>query len=613
MKLLETEIKDFGKLHQKKYTFGPRINLIGGLNESGKSTFHTFLRSMLFDMERGRGRASKNDIYSRYLPWDRPGNYGGSLDFTSGGHTYHIERCFLAGARSSSLYDVTTNRAIGDIPAALPPLIGGLRESSYNNTVSIAHSRAATDGSLINDLKNYIGNLTAAGSGDINLSGAVNDLKKEHKALEKKLLPFQDSEYHALKSHIADLEEELDTRSCTGSLEALAAARDSAKQELSARTSRRETLNRLILQARNALAGSGFQNAEEASAMDNRLTNAYSTYIRYNRGKPMCQSKGLVFLFNLLAFVLLFATLYFFHLGSRAFLTKNYLSSLSFILPYLISLLAAMHLRTRAVKSRIGIAAAQFLSSYFDAVLSDRAITSENCDRAHKKVVDYLTLKEKADQCAAEAEHELQKIFQLQESLNEVSARIESQQRVDWELDHKQEELQKDRILLQEMEQKRDHNQKIREEIDALDLALYVMDNISSTIQKTFDHYLNRTASKILESLTDGAYSDMRVDENLSITVVSDYRDIPLESLSTGTVDQVYLAFRLAVIRLFWPSEPMPLILDDAFASYDDKRLTGTLSWLHSNYRGQVLVFTCHSREKLLLKASGVPFTEICI
>ena len=105
MKLLETEIKDFGKLHQKKYTFGPRINLIGGLNESGKSTFHTFLRSMLFDMERGRGRASKNDIYSRYLPWDRPGNYGGSLDFTSGGHTYHIERCFLAGARSSSLYD----------------------------------------------------------------------------------------------------------------------------------------------------------------------------------------------------------------------------------------------------------------------------------------------------------------------------------------------------------------------------------------------------------------------------------------------------------------------------------------------------------------------------
>ena len=103
--------------------------------------------------------------------------------------------------------------------------------------------------------------------------------------------------------------------------------------------------------------------------------------------------------------------------------------------------------------------------------------------------------------------------------------------------------------------------------------------------------------SEILESLTDGAYSDMRVDENLSITVVSDYRDIPLESLSTGTVDQVYLAFRLAVIRLFWPSEPMPLILDDAFASYDDKRLTGTLSWLHSNYRGQVLVFTCHSRE----------------
>ena len=56
----------------------------------------------------------------------------------------------------------------------------------------------------------------------------------------------------------------------------------------------------------------------------------------------------------------------------------------------------------------------------------------------------------------------------------------------------------------------------------ALDLALYVMDNIFHNTED-LDPYLC-DGFEILESLTDGAYSDMRVDE----TWFPDYRDIPL-------------------------------------------------------------------------------------
>jgi len=41
----------------------------------------------------------------------------------------------------------------------------------------------------------------------------------------------------------------------------------------------------------------------------------------------------------------------------------------------------------------------------------------------------------------------------------------------------------------------------------------------------------------------------------------------------------------------------MPIILDDAFAMYDDKRLQRTLNWLHRSGR-QVILFTCHKREE---------------
>ena len=55
MKLLELHINGFGKIHDRTISFSDGINVIYGRNEAGKSTLHTFIRGMLFGMERGRG------------------------------------------------------------------------------------------------------------------------------------------------------------------------------------------------------------------------------------------------------------------------------------------------------------------------------------------------------------------------------------------------------------------------------------------------------------------------------------------------------------------------------------------------------------------------------
>ena len=68
MKLLELHINGFGKIHDRTISFSDGINVIYGRNEAGKSTLHTFIRGMLFGMERGRGRAARNDLYSKYEP-----------------------------------------------------------------------------------------------------------------------------------------------------------------------------------------------------------------------------------------------------------------------------------------------------------------------------------------------------------------------------------------------------------------------------------------------------------------------------------------------------------------------------------------------------------------
>ena len=94
MKIKKLEIRNFGKLHKKTLEFSEGINLIVGENESGKSTVHTFIRSMLFGLTRGRGRAAKNDSYSRYEPWENPAYYAGNMIFESGGKTFSLTRNF---------------------------------------------------------------------------------------------------------------------------------------------------------------------------------------------------------------------------------------------------------------------------------------------------------------------------------------------------------------------------------------------------------------------------------------------------------------------------------------------------------------------------------------
>lgn len=62
MKIRELGLKHFGKFSDRTIQIEDGINILYGENESGKSTLHTFIKSMFFGMERGRGRASVYDL-----------------------------------------------------------------------------------------------------------------------------------------------------------------------------------------------------------------------------------------------------------------------------------------------------------------------------------------------------------------------------------------------------------------------------------------------------------------------------------------------------------------------------------------------------------------------
>ena len=80
----------------------------------------------------------------------------------------------------------------------------------------------------------------------------------------------------------------------------------------------------------------------------------------------------------------------------------------------------------------------------------------------------------------------------------------------------------------------------------AIEMAQETMTELSSSIRDSFGLYLNKEASRLVSGITGGIYDSMSIDENLNVFLNTKSRLVPLESISSGAMDQVYLALRLA-------------------------------------------------------------------
>ena len=135
----------------------------------------------------------------------------------------------------------------------------------------------------------------------------------------------------------------------------------------------------------------------------------------------------------------------------------------------------------------------------------------------------------------------------------------------------------------------------------SLRLALEVLTEAGLELQRDFAPALNEKLSRIISDITGGRYRDVKADDRLLLKAVSAESAgiVAVPALSSGTVDQIYLSLRLAMVELLaGPGESLPLITDEIFAQYDDGRSRQTFRYFQKLAgSGQVIFFTCKHRE----------------
>ena len=138
----------------------------------------------------------------------------------------------------------------------------------------------------------------------------------------------------------------------------------------------------------------------------------------------------------------------------------------------------------------------------------------------------------------------------------------------------------------------------LEETAAALDIAQQSLAAATEQLQRRFAPRIAERAKDLFAKLTGGRYDRLNLTRELTVDAAA-AGEMTMRSAqwrSEGTVDQLYIALRLAVAEELVPDAP--LVLDDALVRFDDQRLKNALSLLvEATASKQVILFTCQNRE----------------
>jgi uncharacterized protein YhaN len=139
---------------------------------------------------------------------------------------------------------------------------------------------------------------------------------------------------------------------------------------------------------------------------------------------------------------------------------------------------------------------------------------------------------------------------------------------------------------------------------ESIELAIEYLKISFDEIQKNYIPELNNNCQKYIKFITNNKYQEIFTDTELN-TFLKDEENgiIDINNLSYSTIEQVYLAFRLSLIKLLSKEEKIPLFIDEPFAYYDENRHKNTLLALREfSKTHQVILFTCQKKDINLIE-----------
>ena len=584
MRIESLHIDKFGKLRAFDLAFPEGLTIVRGDNESGKTTILAFLRAMLYGLNGKSASIAQNDR-RKYMPWGET-SMGGSLRLTDGRTAWEIARVFGQTKKQDTLRvtDLASGEAV-ELPAGDEPgrVLLGVDEAVFADTlyVSARGSRPSGDGAALTD---KIRNLVGTGSEDVDLKSVLDRLRAAKNAIAPRakdkgqLAAVQREQDEVQRALLASAQEQQELARLRERVQALSDAPATAAGRATA-ASRSALRERIAEKERAALRLADYR--RQVDALDARIAALEAQDLPEKAPAPAASrataaSRAPELLFLALALLVSAASV------ACGLLFTNY----AFAGLIATAGLSVLYMRAKDAReaSEAPAAAAPEAGRELAAARRERAMYVQQSERLAGQIAQM--------EAAIEAEMAPPDPAR-QEAL--ISARVE--------LEALEKRAGDPAALRARLAALKSRESALLQRLAALDMVEQALGEAARERQQGFAPELAGHVERILSRVTAGKYARAAISQSLEISLQPGAGALqPWEFFSGGTVELMYLALRLGLIRMLEKhSGPLPALLDDPFVLLDDARCREALGVLRDAAQAgsQVLLFTCQDRTVL--------------
>ena len=640
MKINELKINSYGKLKNKDIAFKDGINIVYGENERGKSTLLNSIVNLLYGTSKNKKGKDISD-YDKYKPWEGE-EFSGKISYSlDNDENYEVFREF--GKKNPKIYDKNMEEVSKFF--SIDKTNGsqffteqtGVDEGTFTSTVVSFQNAVEIDNQTQNVLLQRIANSSSTGDEGISYKKAIEKISK--KQLEE--IGTNRSQGKPINIVINELQKLTETNEDLKKYESYKYEIEDRKyaieNEINRAATKSDFLNKLnsINQTKNIESEKLKYNEGKIDDFERKIQTLLEEKEKIKGGLKSAQriknekANTMPYILGIIASIIVAIVLY--------VITKQIWA----LAPLALGIICTILLMNKVKK----------VSNYNNRRAKEQDdILNYNKD-IEKKIyeidaqVDLLEKSQKEQISEAERiKNEIMKNLEEKKYnlKNEFSDRIDQSsfnylcglERIDSEIDNNNRfmneknmelhrlNLDKENILprLEELaanEEKISADKEIYYDLvrknDAYNMAKEIIESAYHKMKSDVTPRFTENLSKNIALITNNKYKRIVINEEDGILVElenGEYKNANL--LSKGTIEQLYLAFRLSIIEDI-SNESMPIIFDEIFAYFDDNRLRETIKNLEENYskRHQIILFTCTKREEEALKDLNIDYNLI--
>ena len=650
MKINKIKINSYGKLKNKEINLKNNINIIYGKNESGKSTLLKFILNIFYGTSKNKKGKDISD-FEKYKPWDGE-EFSGKLSYElDNKNKYEIFREFnkknpiifnQKGEDITKEFNIDKNKGSEFF----------YEQTQINEEMFLATSIAMqqevkigkdTQSTLIQRLSNLLG----TGEDNISYKKAIEKINKKQleeigteRSREKpinileKNIEKNKNEINELKKYeniLYEIEEE--KNQIKNNIE-----KNQIKNNLLKEIKKIKDKNNIENEKIKIKEKINEENKNKITEIKNKIEIKEQEYLEKNNDKKYPDKKYEKNRLNnkLNIFFILLILINILWIIFIPKIIENKIIKYIFLLTVPTYLIFSLFLKNKLNKKLRNLEKnkreeLEKIENEKNNLLNEKKIIEKNWQEINNEI---NKIKSENNSESNLEEYKLLNKYKNNLDEEEINNLLDTE-KIEEEININEYKLNNDKLEINKLELKKDNIEpqlenlsKLEEELIAYEEQYENLQKINSSIElvkklleKAYEKMKNSVSpifteklSKNIAKITKNKYTNLYFSDDQGLTIELDNGNyVPADRLSIGTIDQLYLSLRLAMLDEI-SKEKVPIILDEAFAYYDNDRLKNILIYLTSEFKDrQIIILTCTKREKEILDREKIKYNEVIL